>query len=953
VLLHVLAVLLVVVAPPSPVLAQAESSDGSDARELPDDDALFGDDDLLDDDALFGDDDLLDDDALFGDDSLLDDDDLFDESPEADAASAEAEAAEAPMDSADPAAPDDPAGAPAADGDPPGSGAPTAGVEEILIQGQRGSAIDVEAPVSATAFDAQDLEAMGVQDVSDIAAYTPNTEIRTTGATRPTFFIRGVGLNDFTANAAGAIAIYQDNVILGLPAIQLGQIFDVQNVNVLRGPQGTGAGRNASGGAIHIESRKPSGDWGGFLKSEFGASTRVGRYRSMDFEGALELPLLGDMLAARFAFRAEKQEPFVKNGCGGAPPIGPDRITEPGVFQPSICGETDRATIPNPNPPPPIANISALPAGLDNPLNDANRYALRAQLRFQPPEVDLDILFNVHGGRVDQFANVGEVIGTQGSIIDPDTGERIRGFFGGNVRGYRQPEQSKQAARIQANLGCAGDLACSEKSKRILGRRLAEDLDHRPFRGDYNKTGKERSTTLGGFLRLDWQLDKALVSSTTALETYERFLNTDADFSPITEFETKTDDDAWQFTEDLRVSGELDEYPVTWNSGFYYLMDSLDYDRRSPQSSSLPPVRAIYRQETWSGGVYVDGSWDFLDEFTLEGGVRYQIERKTFDQRLFRGNQAVCDFSSCKESQTFDAPTGGVSLVYHASEDVSFYWKYSRGWKSAQYSSGGGSGRVFTLADPETVDSFEVGVSGAWFDGRASLRLSAFHYSYQDYQVFITPNDAGRRPVRIVTNADDAEIYGAEFDATLEPLIGFVPEFFEGLVLRGRGGWLESEFVDFTVEQVRLQFNPPPDPSELIRVTIDYTGNRLPNTPRFSFSGSAEYTLDFGRYGVLIPRWDFSWTADTSFDQSNGRGAPNDTNDIFMPNYAIGQRAYWMHNIRLTYRAPSGRFEIAGWVRNLEDTVYKQLAYDASAVGLVGNIVGDPRTYGVTLSFTW
>jgi iron complex outermembrane receptor protein len=180
-----------------------------------------------------------------------------------------------------------------------------------------------------------------------------------------------------------------------------------------------------------------------------------------------------------------------------------------------------------------------------------------------------------------------------------------------------------------------------------------------------------------------------------------------------------------------------------------------------------------------------------------------------------------------------------------------------------------------------------------------------------------------------------------------------VSEFFEGLVLRGRGGWLESEFVDFTVEQVRLQFNPPPDPSELIRVTIDYTGNRLPNTPRFSFSGSAEYTLDFGRYGVLIPRWDFTWTADTFFDQSNGRGAPNDTNDIFMPNYAIGQRAYWMHNIRLTYRAPSGRFEIAGWVRNLEDTVYKQLAYDASAVGLVGNIVGDPRTYGVTLSFTW
>jgi outer membrane receptor protein involved in Fe transport len=101
----------------------------------------------------------------------------------------------------------------------------------------------------------------------------------------------------------------------------------------------------------------------------------------------------------------------------------------------------------------------------------------------------------------------------------------------------------------------------------------------------------------------------------------------------------------------------------------------------------------------------------------------------------------------------------------------------------------------------------------------------------------------------------------------------------------------------------------------------------------------------------LIPRYDFSWTDDVFFDPSEGFGAPNNQGATFLPEFAIGQKAYWLHNVRLSYRSPGSNIEVAGWVRNLTDEVYKTLAFDASvSAGLVGNFVGDPRTYGVSVA---
>ena len=123
-------------------------------------------------------------------------------------------------------------------------------------------AIETDVPASITQFDASTIQALGAQDISDLSRVTPNVNIVQPGATQATFFVRGIGLSDFSANAAGAVTIFQDDIAFNAPAIQTGQLFDIRDVEIMRGPQGTGPFRNASGGAIRVSSNLPSGNYG-------------------------------------------------------------------------------------------------------------------------------------------------------------------------------------------------------------------------------------------------------------------------------------------------------------------------------------------------------------------------------------------------------------------------------------------------------------------------------------------------------------------------------------------------------------------------------------------------------------------------------------------------------------------------------------------------------------------
>ncbi len=856
----------------------------------------------------------------------------------------------------------------------PAAADPWSGVEELVVTGATSSLLkDIGTADSVVAFDDEDLVAIGASDVGDLAAFTPNLEIVTAGASTPTFFIRGVGLNDFNPNSTGAVSIYLDDVAINAPALQLPNLFDVETVNILRGPQGTGLTRNSSAGAIKVYGRKPSGNLGGYISADFG------NYGLMQYEGALETPIVEDLLAARFAFQFRQRDGTMNNRCGGAPGPGsravrPSNAVPAAVGPWSICGEpVDAFSLLG------STGISDIPVGLAKDVNNDNYWAARGTITFDPFE-GVSFVVNGHGSRRDEYTVLGQAIGTEGNFcvggdicsapfggVPPELlGEPSGGVLGGPQRQGAQFNNGYVPIEIRNALTAAApclttlvpsercflqDLATRQSANRAriaVAQDLAKKLDSDPWSGDFNHTGRTTLDKLGFFLRGDYELTDTISATTmTAYDQYRRRRDQDLDFSPETLFHILTRDDAWQFYQDVKLEGEIDaDYPIDWEIGAFFLTESLDVDVFNDfgdtPAAAVAVLRRDYVQRTDSAGGHVYLAIDLLEELTLDGGFRWNWEQKTFFMDTLSAIALGTPTFDLREE--WDAPTGTVRLTYRFTESVSAFWKYTRGWKPGSFNATASIFTGVTTAAPETIDSFEFGVSSSWLDDRFSFNGTLFFYAYQDYQIFTAQQFLGGTPEFVILNADDAEVLGAEIESTIRP--------WEGFNFDVRFSWLETQFLDFVRTDQFLTQNSTGSPVTL-RASQN-SGNPLLNSPRFKVSLTAQQTLPLGRYGSLSLRWDGVWTDITYFDPTQGVGLGNDDGRTFLPDDTIAQPDYWLHNLRVTWLSLEERFEIAGWIRNLENTAYKSFAFDGSSFqSTTIYFVGDPRTYGLTFKIKY
>jgi iron complex outermembrane receptor protein len=433
------------------------------------------------------------------------------------------------------------------------------------------------------------------------------------------------------------------------------------------------------------------------------------------------------------------------------------------------------------------------------------------------------------------------------------------------------------------------------------------------------------------------------LASTSGYDAYDRLIDIDLDASPETLFHIKTDDEGWQFYQDLSVAGELMEGLVRWEVGGWYLREQLDVvvNNNFGELNTLGVIFRDYTQKTSSAAGYAYLSFDFLTDFTLDGGFRYNWESKQFD--LFQREGTGLQRSQFVDN-SWDAPTGTVRLTYRFRDDTHAFWKYTRGWKPGSYNATAASRTGVTEADPETLDSFEAGLRGSWLDSRLGINATFFYYAYEDYQIFTAQQFLGGNPEFVILNASNAEVYGAEVESTARP--------WEGAYLAARFSWLESQFLDFVKTDQFLNEQGGPD-LVAFRQT-QYAGNPLLNSPRFKISLTAEQSYEIGRYGSLTARYDGVWTDIAYFDPTRGSGLGNLDGDQFLPDDTIAQPAYWQHNLRLTWRSPNERAEIAFWGRNLSNKAYKAFAFDGSSFRKTTiYFVGDPRTYGINLSLNF
>ena len=258
-------------------------------------------------------------------------------------------------------------------------------LEEIVVTARKREESIQDIPISITAFSDSKMKALQIDDSSDIAFYTPNfTWNSEFGKTSPQVYLRGIGSNNFMANNTGPVAVYQDNVYHGPNVTHAFAAFDLDRVEVLKGPQGTLYGRNSTGGLVNFISRKPTldGDHGG----EF--SLELGDYETVKISGAADIPF-SEKLAGRLAFAVNRNEGFWDNNNPASGVKHSGRIED---------------------------------------------YSARAQLLFQPNDA-LNVLFNFHMSIATPDTEPFKAIGTScppgvTPFLSKSTGSRCPDFFG-------------------------------------------------------------------------------------------------------------------------------------------------------------------------------------------------------------------------------------------------------------------------------------------------------------------------------------------------------------------------------------------------------------------------------------------------------------------------------------------------------------------------------------------
>ena len=207
-------------------------------------------------------------------------------------------------------------------------------IEEVLVTAQKRTESVQEIPLTVTAFDADAIRDEGLQNVEDVAALIPNMQLQNNGLLSR-FSLRGVNLNSLSDASESPIAIYTDGVYLGSSSNFRSSLFDLERIEVIRGPQGTLYGRNAIGGLVHFISKEPTEELEGY------ASIQYGRFNKLIAEGGIGGPVT-DRVRARLSVKFDTDDGYQTNIADGSDWAETESIA--GRFQLAI-DLTDRAEV--------------------------------------------------------------------------------------------------------------------------------------------------------------------------------------------------------------------------------------------------------------------------------------------------------------------------------------------------------------------------------------------------------------------------------------------------------------------------------------------------------------------------------------------------------------------------------------------------------------------------------
>lgn len=774
-------------------------------------------------------------------------------------------------------------------------------LKEIIVTAQKRSESIQRTPVAVSAFTSDTLEQQQINGVQQLQFNVPSLVFaQLTGYSQ--LSMRGIG-SDLTVTAGEpTVATFQDGVYMGQLFAQSVPSFDLERIEVLRGPQGTLYGRNSTGGTINYITKPPSYD----TAANFAAT--YGNYDRVAIEAGVTGGIVPDKVAARISVKYDRRDGYRFNLFDGKRYDANDHISAQG----SLLIE-------------PSSDIKLTLRG------DISKQVTSAVQQFIAP---LPTASNVSPETpVGIFSLPGPVLAGIPGLLSPADlallGNRsIADLFGLSAPGSRGGDPTKSTD-------------------------IANDF---PSRTEVNLRG--------GSATLDWQIGEASLKSITAYRYSKLYIQTDNDGSSAAIlYEDPIQQTSKQFTQELNLSGKAFDGRLDWLAGVFYLRDraSLKADLYLPSLGDLivasgslstaapPPVfdlsRPLIRNllelgsdpllgDTLNGGSpssiaflgfgaeqtstsiagFGQVTYRVADRLRLTAGLRYTRDEKEVFRRLhsnFVPTAALCETDSKK---SWGAWTGTAGVDYEISDRSMVYGKVSRGYKAGGFNPAECTGSF----NPEILWSYEAGLKSTVADNQLRLNLAGFYYDFSDIQFTTYLNSSST-----IKNAADATLYGIEAEYT------FAPRGLTGFALDGSGSWIHSEYGSQLLK----------DPLEL--ATLDIGGNRLIRAPEWKLNFGAQQRIETASAGSFTLRGEASYTSQVFHDVFNGE-APFQAETREAP--------YWVFNARLNWMAPDDRFQAQLFVENIGNKLYSYSRVAAATGAYISGQFSPPRTYGVRLS---
>ncbi|WP_129792923.1 TonB-dependent receptor [Sphingosinicella sp. CPCC 101087] len=806
--------------------------------------------------------------------------------------------------------------------------------QQIVVTAQLREQSLVEVPIAITAYDGQFLEALGLNELEELGRFVPGFDVQNQSPNNPGFVMRGITSDTGTAFGEPRVSVYQDGVSISKSRGSYVELFDMERVEVARGPQSTLYGRGALIGAVNLIQNKADPDrFEGLLRGGYG------NYDHYLLEGMVNLPL-GEGAAVRVAGRLRNRDGYVDNLLGGRDFNSSDTAAVRGAlrFEPTSRitvdvignyqqdgpdGTSFKSTTFSPTDPATGAVIgtrepwtgAALapgagfeggrPLGLDREvwgvtgivnaeLTDALTLTSISAYR----EFDSLEIFDADGISLPVLTAAEEAHGEQTSQelrLVWDDGGMLTGFIGASY--FREEGFQRTPALFDERVLLAR--LTGTLNGPIPGRPATDPAPLPLFANTAFTAALLQGVAAASGVALAGPVAQGIAANLKAghLESSTNFAETEA----IDLFADLT----------LRLSPRFEV-----GAGLRYTHD----DKSSAISAAVLNGRSILGGFIGALSQPEPVRTQLLTALAAPGAADIPLS-PAFPVPLFGlGAQPTANNGDILSA---DLEDNGFSWRLYArfepGPDSSIYATYTRGRRPELLSAlppGAPFGQArFDIVDAETVDSFEVGARTETLGRRLYLDGALFYYRYDNFQTTVQQGT-----LFVTTNAGEAESYGVEAQA------------------RYRASANAEIFATYAWNHSRLQ-------------TGVREGNRFRLSPDHSLSLGAMIAADLGP-GRIDFTPSLTYQSRVYFDDDNDRPDLQAPPNALVPDLVQDetQEGYFLVNARLGYTL-NERFRIEAFVNNLLDEEYvRDAGNTGDAIGFPTFIAGKPRLYGVQAS---